>query len=256
MINPKVSVIVPSYNSAETIVECLSSLAAQTYDNIEVIFVDNHSSDNSKDLALHYLKKSSLKFKNFSEKQKGVSFARNRGLSEASGTFICFLDSDDWLFPDSIERRVMALSKEGVSCVYGPYLRVRNMVNDEGKIIRPPPRVDKKNQFTSNHIPNLCGMYDKTNVGLVFQKNIGHEDFQMWLEVLQRCEFALNVPGNALAKYRVSNNSASGNKFKAAIWHYRVLNMHEMSTCARIYYFIQYCINSILRRMQESVKCK
>ena len=250
IVKPKVSVIVPSYNSSGTIVECLASLKAQSYQNIEVIIVDNQSSDNSKDLAKKYLEDHSLNFKICSEKQKGVSFARNRGLEVSSGSLICFLDADDWLFPDSIERREAVLSESGASCVYGPYLRVRNMTSDRGKLIRPPRRVDIKNQFIRNYIPNLCGMYDRRKVGLILQKNIGHEDYQMWLEVLERCQFAVSVPGGALGKYRESGNSLSGNKFKAAVWHYRILKMHEMSTASRVYFFIHYVINSVLRRVR------
>ena len=249
MIKPRVSVIVPSYNSAETIIECLSSLAAQSYQNIEVIFVDNQSLDSSKDLAQNYLTKSSLRFKICTEPKKGVSFARNRGLKASSGSLICFLDADDWLFPDSIERRVNAFSNGGVACVYGPYLRVTNMSYDLGKLVVPPSRVDKVNKFTGNHIPNLCGMYDKTKIGLVLQKNIGHEDYQMWLEVLQRCDVAVSVSGGALAKYRVSSKSISGNKIRSAIWHFSILKMHQMSTVSRLYYFFRYVLSSLMKRI-------
>lgn len=249
MIKPKVSVIVPSYNSAGTIIECLSSLAAQSYQNIEVILIDNQSSDNSKDLAQNYLTKGSLPFKICSEQRKGVSFARNRGLKASTGRLICFLDADDWLFPDSIERRVSAFSNGVVACVYGPYLRVKNMSCDRGKLVVPPTRVSKVNKFTGNHIPNLCGMYDRTKIGLVLQKNIGHEDYQMWLEVLQRCEVAVSVSGGALAKYRISPKSISGNKIRSAIWHFGILKMHRMSTATRLYYFTRYVLSSLMKRI-------
>lgn len=249
MVKPWVSVIVASHNSAGTIIECLSSLAEQSYQNVEVIFVDNQSLDNSKDLAQNYLTKSSLLFKICSEQRKGVSFARNTGLKASTGSLICFLDADDWLFPDSIERRVNALSNGDVACVYGPYLRVKNMSFDRGKLVVPPSRVSKVNKFTGNHIPNLCGMYDRTKVGLVFQKNIGHEDYQMWLEVLQRCEVAVSVSGGALAKYRVSPKSISGNKIRSAIWHFGILKMHQMSTVSRLYYFSRYVLSSLMKRI-------
>lgn len=249
MNKPKVSVIIPSYNSAETVIECLSSLSEQSYENIEVIFVDNQSLDDSKDRAQNYLKKSSLYFKVCSEPKKGVSFARNRGLKESSGRLICFLDADDWLFPDSIERRVNAFSNGGVACVYGPYLRVKNVSCDRGKLVVPPSQVNKENKFTGNHIPNLCGMYDRTKIGLVLQKNIGHEDYQMWLEVLQRCEVAVSVSGGALAKYRVSSKSISGNKIRSAIWHFGILKMHQMSTVSRLYYFSCYVLSSLMKRI-------
>ena len=91
---PLVSVIVPMYNAERTISDCIESLIAQLYLNIEIILVDDGSRDNTVSIA----KKSEEKYKNLKVIQKkngGVSSARNVGLSNATGDFICFVDSDD-----------------------------------------------------------------------------------------------------------------------------------------------------------------
>jgi glycosyltransferase involved in cell wall biosynthesis len=93
-IKPQVSVIIPTYNRGWIIKEAIDSVLAQDYTEFEVIVVDDGSTDHTSDILNSY----GDVIKVFSEKNKGVSAARNRGIEEASGTFIAFLDSDDlWL---------------------------------------------------------------------------------------------------------------------------------------------------------------
>ena len=93
---PKISVIVPVYNTADFLPKCLNSLCSQTLQDIEIICVNDGSEDNS----LAVLKKFALKDKRIkiinSETNNGVSYARNKGLSSAKGEYISFMDSDDF----------------------------------------------------------------------------------------------------------------------------------------------------------------
>jgi glycosyltransferase involved in cell wall biosynthesis len=91
---PKISIIVPVYNTEKYVAETLELLAGQTYNNIEFILVDNNSRDRSLDICRSFAEKDP-RFKVFSETTQGPSAARNRGLDEASGDYICFCDSDD-----------------------------------------------------------------------------------------------------------------------------------------------------------------
>lgn len=98
----KVSIIIPSYNSSKYIDKCIDSLLNQTYKNIEIIVVDNNSSDNTvKLLEKKYSACSKLKI--YVEKKKGPSYCRNFGLEKATGDYILFVDSDDWIEYNSIE---------------------------------------------------------------------------------------------------------------------------------------------------------
>ncbi len=93
--NPLVSVIIPTYNSEKYIRECLDATISQTYGNIEIIIVDNMSSDNTvricKDYALI-----DERIKIIENPQKGVSYSRNLGMTHACGEFVVFFDSDDY----------------------------------------------------------------------------------------------------------------------------------------------------------------
>lgn len=102
MKNPLVSIIVPVYNTEKYIRECLNSLIQQSYSHIEIIAVDDGSTDNS----LCLLKKLAAKdsrLKVFSQPNQGVSAARNLALSKATGTYVMFVDADDWIDSSTIE---------------------------------------------------------------------------------------------------------------------------------------------------------
>lgn len=101
----KVSVIVPVYNVQDYISECIESILSQTYMNIEIIIVDDGSTDNSINICRELLKKNSS-CKIISQQNGGLSAARNTGLVNATGDFVFFLDGDDWIESDAIEKMI------------------------------------------------------------------------------------------------------------------------------------------------------
>ena len=111
MNNVKVSVLVAVYNAERTLKRCLESLLDQTLNNIEVICVDDCSTDDSLNILNSYSSRDSrIKVFRLLE-NKGQAVARNMGLDKSCGDFICFLDSDDWLAVDALEKAVMTFEK-------------------------------------------------------------------------------------------------------------------------------------------------
>lgn len=103
-LNPLISVIVPGYNMDRYVGESLTSLAAQTYKNIEIIFVSDASTDDSLSIAAGLLEQSGVNYRIIDLRTNvGVSAARNAGIKQAAGEYIFFLDSDDFLLPNLIE---------------------------------------------------------------------------------------------------------------------------------------------------------
>ena len=98
---PKVSVIIPIYNAAEFLGECLDSVLAQTLTDIEVICVNDGSPDNSLEILREYEKKDS-RIKIIDQKNQGAGAARNHGMSVARGEYLSFLDSDDFFDRDML----------------------------------------------------------------------------------------------------------------------------------------------------------
>lgn len=101
----KVSVIVPIYNAEKWLNRCIESILQQTFDNIEIILINDGSTDSSKDICFYYVQKDS-RVKLINQDNSGVSVARNMALNVASGDFIQFVDADDYIDKDMIAKLV------------------------------------------------------------------------------------------------------------------------------------------------------
>ena len=110
----KVSVIIPMHNAEKTIKRALDSLMNQSYANIEVVVVNNNSTDKSINIAKTYLNKLELKLLN--EKNSGPSYARNNGIENSSGEYIMFLDADDYFEKDMVYEMVSAVKNNDLVC--------------------------------------------------------------------------------------------------------------------------------------------
>ena len=121
-----ISVIVPVYNVEAYLEKCVNSILHQTYENIEVILIDDGSTDNSGAIC-DALAADDLRIKVLHKSNGGVSSARNLGISVASGAYICFVDSDDWLDIDYFELVAPILIKQK------PILLQNNYVKDDGE---------------------------------------------------------------------------------------------------------------------------
>ncbi len=103
--NPLVSIIIPVYNLAKYLPKCIDSVLAQTYKNIEIIPVDDGSTDNGAEVLKEYAN-SDNRIKPVFKENGGVSSARNCGIGNSNGEYIYFLDGDDWIAPNTIEKLI------------------------------------------------------------------------------------------------------------------------------------------------------
>lgn len=110
--NPKVSIIVPCYNQAHYMAETLNSVIAQTYDNWECIILNDGATDNTEEVALEYCNRDS-RFRYHKHENKGLSATRNVGIRLAEGQYLQFLDSDDILAPEKLQKQVSLLEDTG-----------------------------------------------------------------------------------------------------------------------------------------------
>lgn len=99
----KISVIIPVYNSDDYLCECLDSLVSQTFIDFEVICIDDGSTDKSKEILEDYSNRD-IRFNVFSQENSGPAVARNNAIDKANGEYLLFLDSDDWLESDTLEK--------------------------------------------------------------------------------------------------------------------------------------------------------
>lgn len=114
-----ISVIIPCFNSERFIVRAIESVLKQTYKNYEIIVVDNNSFDNTTGIIYDYMNRCPNKIKVLHEYKKGAPAARNKGLYEAKGEWIQFLDSDDELLPDKLKQQIEVADSSEADVVTG-----------------------------------------------------------------------------------------------------------------------------------------
>ncbi len=122
--NPLISVMMPTYNNAKYIKQAIESIYAQNYDNIEIIVVDDGSTDNTKEILQQY-----KDIKYFYIEHKGISVARNTALENAKGEYIAFLDSDDYWLPNKLNTQ-MQYFKDHPDCEI-VFTKYENFFEDE-----------------------------------------------------------------------------------------------------------------------------
>lgn len=120
MDNELISVVVPIYNVEKYLRQCLDSIQNQTYQNFECLLINDGSPDNSADICREYVEKDS-RFKYFEKENGGLSDARNYGIRQSKGSYLTFVDSDDWLENDALQQLYDALKKENADISIGRY---------------------------------------------------------------------------------------------------------------------------------------
>ena len=124
-----ISVIIPAYKSEKYIGKCLESVVNQSYSNLEIIVINDCSPDNLESIVIEY-KKNEPRIKYFkNDVNKGVGYSRNKGIDNATGKYIYFLDSDDYIFPNCIEELYNAISEDdSFSCTTTGYKNINGEI--------------------------------------------------------------------------------------------------------------------------------
>ena len=148
----KVSIIVPVYNVEEYLRKCLDSLVNQTYQNIEIIVVNDGTKDDSQSIIDEYKKKYSKIIKSYVKENGGSAIARNYGIDKATGEYIMFVDSDDYVDMKMVEKLVNTASKKRSDIVVSNYYRV---VDD--KITEVKTFNIISDNIYKNYVLNCCG---------------------------------------------------------------------------------------------------
>ncbi len=173
---PKVSVIIPVYNVEKYLRQCLDSVVNQTLKDIEIICIDDGSTDNSLNILKEYAAKDS-RVKLIIQKNQGVSAARNQGLRAISGEYYLFIDSDDWIDEQMLENMYNKAIDDSVDLVickyYDCFKYIRRESNFPFYVINTPPfYFDKCHEdFYYSHTGALCKLYKNTK-NQMFNENL------------------------------------------------------------------------------------
>lgn len=216
-----VSIIMPSYNTADLIEESIRSVLNQTYTNWELIIVDDCSSDNTKEV-VEAIGDSRIIFVE-KETNSGAGDSRNRALRMAKGKWIAFLDSDDLWTEEKLEKQIEFMESNGYSFSYTAYEEMDENGNKTNVHITGPRKVTKKKLYDYCWMGCLTVMYDRDVIGLVQIENIRkNNDYAMWLQACKKADCYLL--DEELALYRRGRaGSISSHNFKKLIkWHYKL----------------------------------
>lgn len=220
-----ISIIMPSYNTAQFIKETVESVLAQTRSDWELIIVDDCSTDNTDDVIASYLSDERIKYiKN--EKNSGAAVSRNRALREAKGRWIAFLDSDDLWTPDKLEKQIKFMEENNYYFSYTNYIEIDENSNPNGKLVTGPKKITKRGMYNYCWPGCLTVMYDAGKIGLIQIEDIRkNNDYAMWLKVCKKSDCYLL--DEVLAKYRRGRSgSISTQKYTTLIkWHYNLYHI-------------------------------
>ena len=236
-----VSIVVPVYNVEEYLNRCIDSLLKQTYEKIEILLIDDGSTDNSSNICRNYLKKNK-RIKYFKKPNEGLGLTRNYGIEHASGEYIIFVDSDDYIPEDAIEFLVNRISDDDVDMVVATMYYKNEKYNlniDEGIYNIKSINNVLLNKLMGNNgnIKDsfLCtapakiykkDLFVRTNVRFPSERELIWEDLSFFVNLLPKCE-KVSVVNYPVYVYCYNQNSLTHSyktdKFEKVMYQYKYL---------------------------------
>jgi teichuronic acid biosynthesis glycosyltransferase TuaG len=240
-----VSVITPVFNADNFIEKSLMSVFNQTYRNIEIVLVDDCSSDNSASLILNLQKQHPEIVYYCLEKNMGAGFARNKALEIAKGRYVAFLDSDDIWKPEKIKKQLDLMKSKKVSFSYTAI----EMIDEFDQIIKEKRNIKETCSYNyllrNTMIATSSVVLDRYQVGdFRMSTRRGGQDYATWLHLLRNGLIAYGL-NDSLVKYRSRSNSLSSNKFKSIkqVWDIQTQN-EKLNRVTAFFNVSCFCINA------------
>ena len=243
MEKPLVSVIMPVYNGEKYIKKAVDSVFAQEV-SLELLVIDDGSTDGTQEVLSAYKCREDFRYlKN--KKNMGAAGSRNRGVSAARGSYIAYLDADDWWEKGKLKAQLKTLEETGcVLCSTG-----RELMNPDGTStgrILPVKTIISYKELLKHNSINCSSVVIKKEAALRFpmKHDDSHEDYITWLKVLREYGPAagINVP---YLKYRLSEGGKSRNKLKSAAMTYKAYRYVGYGPFRSAVFFVSYALHGI-----------
>jgi len=252
-----VSVITPFYNAEKYLAESIESVVSQTYTVWELLLIDDCSTDKSAAIALKFAQADARIKLITLEQNSGAGVARNKGIEQAKGNKIAFLDADDRWKPNKLTTQVQFMEKNKVSICYSSY----NLINESGKLlgkeVKALPVVHFKKLLRANYIGNLTGIYDVEELGKTYASvSRKRQDWALWLDLVKKAGSAYGL-SESLACYRVRNDSISSNKWTILRYNFAVYHRHlKYSSLKSMYLILRFLWEQLLIKPRQIKKIK
>ncbi|MPS32392.1 MULTISPECIES: glycosyltransferase family 2 protein [unclassified Salinivibrio] len=243
--HPLVSIIMPSFNAAQTISESIESVLAQTYTNWELVIVDDQSTDSTWSLINRYAQSHANIHVYQNSDNCGAGVSRNCAIERAQGRFIAFLDADDVWEPNKLTVQVGVMLKNGYPFTYTHYTKFKG--NQLLSTIKAPSQVTYSQLLYSNVIGCLTAMYDTSVLGKRYMPLIRkRQDMGLWLDILKDIPAAHCIP-ESLAKYRI-DTGMTANKLTVLSYQWRFYrDVVKLPILQAISVFCVYAIKGFLK---------
>lgn len=242
---PLVSVVMPIYNAERYLIKAIESVLKQTYQNWELLLINDCSSDQSLKIIRNYEKiDERIKCINNTE-NKGAALSRNIALKQSVGEYIAFLDSDDVWFEEKIEKQLEFMIKNDILMCHGDY----NFIDEKDFILKTiitDKEINYKKLLRENQIKTSFLVIKKEICQKIKFPNIKHEDFAFFLELLKKNNISSIKNDCLCGDYRILSTSLSANKVKSAIWTWDIYRKYlRLNYLTSIYYFFCYITRCI-----------
>ncbi|PKB16757.1 glycosyltransferase family 2 protein [Flavobacterium sp. 5] len=247
METPLVSIITPSFNSEKFIAETIQSVQNQTYQNWEMIIVDDCSTDQTTIIIEQFvINDDRIRFFQL-EKNSGAGIAREMALSKATGDYISFLDADDLWKPLKLEKQLQFLKDNKIHFTFSFYDCIDEEGNALNKRVEAPKNLTYRQLFFCNYVGNLTGIYDRHYFGkIAISATRKRQDWIVWLTILKQIKTAKPVP-ESLAYYRIRNNSLSASKIDLLKHNFAVYrNFHGFNYVTSLFIMIGFLFTQLL----------
>lgn len=245
-----VSIITPVYNAEEFIVQTIESVQAQTYNDWELLLIDDCSTDSSAELIRSFTDNDNrIRYVKLN-KNSGAAVTRNTGLAMAKGRYIAFLDSDDIWKAQKLEKQMELIKEKDIGFVFTSYRYIMQDGSPMSKVARAPEKIDYNGLLKNTIIGCSTVLIDKKIIGDFRMANVRRgQDTATWLQLLKKTDYAYGIYDD-LVWYRVVSGSLSDNKFTAIkrTWNtYR--NVEHLSLPKAMYVFVFYAYNAVKKRL-------
>lgn len=241
--NPIVSVVVPAYNCTKTLAKTIDSVMRQTYQDWELIIVDDCSSDDTNALIQTFTKMDERIVLMKNKSNLGVAETRNNGVDFARGDYIAFLDSDDIWLPEKLERQMELMIETSAVLSCTSYSFIDEDDNELPNSVVVPRNIDIKLLIRKNII-GCSTVVVKKDVAKQHRmlSDFFHEDYVTWLKILKEHEIVYGL-SSVYTQYRFMKGSKSHNKIKSGLKLFsvyrKVMGMNSIHSIYRLtsYFF-------------------
>lgn len=248
MIDGLVSVITPTYNCAKYIGETIEAVQAQTYNNWEMIIVDDCSSDTTQEIVKNYSDVDPRIHYIYREINSGPAIARTEAMNIANGEYMAFCDSDDLWMPTKLEKQLKYMKEKDYAFTCTAYEQIDEKGNGMDRVIDVVHKCDYKRLLLDCPVGNSTVMYSVKKMGKFEVPNIRkRNDDALWLQMLKKEPYIYGM-SDVLMKYRIRNNSVSSNKFRVIKYHWILYrNIEHLSIPRSMFHIGYWCAIKILK---------